>query len=460
MAGAAVIGGRRAISALLAMRVRPLETMDSLVAEHGGVVELRIPGAVYLLVAEPDAIEQVLKPPDPEAVHKGQAIQRARRILGDGLLTADGPGYLRRRRLAQPAFQPRRLGAYVAVMVRHAGEACDAIVPGETIDIEAAMDAMALRVAGEAMFGVEFDASREARIHAALAQVRSCFIPGLHPLAPMLERLPLPIVRRFERAKRELLEMVDWIIEARRRDPEASSRTDLLSLLLAATDDDGSSLSDAELRDEAMVLLLAGHETTANALAWTMYLLAANHAAQERLHEHVRGVLGGRDEPEEDDLPRLELVRAAFDEALRLFPSGSVIARRTLEPLDLTWDDRAGETHGHRVAAGTEIMLSQWTSQHDRRWYGDDAEAFRPERMLDAAARSRHRYAFVAFGGGRRVCIGRAFARQQATIAVSMLLARYRFELPPGTEPPARNRVEIGFTLRPLGGMRLIAAPR
>ncbi len=458
--GATLVTGRRAIRSLLAMRTRPLETMDSLVAEHGGVVELRIPGQSYVLVAEPDAIEQVLKPPHPDRMHKGQAIQRVRRILGDGLLTADGPGYLRRRRLAQPAFQPRRLDAYVPTMVRHASAARDSIEPGATFDVEAAMDRMALRVAGEAMFGVELDDEREATIHRALADVRACFIPGLHPLAPMLERFPLPIVRRFERAKRDLVGIVDWIIAERRRDPGADARTDLLSLLLGATDEDGSSLSDDELRDEAMVLLLAGHETTANALAWTLYLLAANPDAQRRLHEHVDGVLGERAVPTADDLAGLDLVRAAFDESLRLFPSGSVIARRTLEPLTLAWTGRDGEARRADIRPGTEFMLSQWTPQHDRRWYGDDADAFRPERMLEGTSRGRHRYAFVAFGGGRRVCIGRAFARQQATIAIATLLGAYRFELPPGTDLPSRDRVEIGFTLRPLGGMHLIAHHR
>ena len=171
-------------------------------------------------------------------------------------------------------------------------------------------------------------------------------------------------------------------------------------------------------------------------------------------------MLGDRDTPTGDDLPALELVRAAFDESLRLFPSGSVIARRTLDPIDLAWTAADGRTRSATVAAGTEIMISQWCPQHDERWYGGDVNEFRPERMLDEDARRRHRYSFVAFGGGRRVCIGRAFARQQATIAISMLLARYRLELPPGVKPPSRDRVEIGFTLRPLGGMRLVAHER
>jgi cytochrome P450 len=458
--GAPLVRGRSAISSLLAMRTRPLETMDALAVEHGGVVELRIPGQSYVLVCEPDVIEQVLKPPDPDRMHKGQAIQRVKRILGDGLLTADGEGYLRRRRLAQPAFQPRRLDAYVEAMVRHARETCDAIDAGATTDIERAMDSMALRVAGEAMFGVELVGEREQRIHEALAVVRECFIPGLHPLAPMLEHLPLPIVRRFERAKRELVATVDWIIAARRADPAADERTDLLSMLLRARDESGGALSDRELRDEAMVLLLAGHETTANALAWTCYLLAANPGAQAQVHAQVAEVLGDRTEPTAEDLDRLEFVRAAFDESLRLFPSGSVIARRTLDPITLEWTDPAGVERRAEIAAGSEFMLSQWVPQHDRRWYGADVETFRPERMLDADARTRHRYSFVAFGGGRRVCIGRAFARQQATIAISMLLARFALELPPGTDPPSRDRVEIGFTLRPLGGMHLVAQSR
>lgn len=458
--GEAVVTGREAIRVMTSMRTDPLRTMDEVVAAHGGVVRMRIPGPDYVLVADPDAIEQVLKPPDPDRMHKGQAIQRVKRILGDGLLTNDGEDYLRRRRLAQPAFQPRRLDAYVATMARHAADLRDCVSPGETFHVDTATDRMALRVAGEAMFGVAFDAEREQGIAEALEVVRSCFVPGLHPLAPVLEHFPLPIVRRFERSKRFLVDTVDWIIAGRHADPTAAECTDLLSLLLAARDDDGTGYGDTELRDEALVLLLAGHETTANALAWTLYLLAADPDAQARLHARVGEVLGERTEVVADDLDSLELVRAAFLEALRLFPSGSVLARRTLEPLALRWTDQGGEQRAATIAAGAELMVSQWVPQRDPARWGDDAATFRPERMLGSASDRRHRYSYLAFGGGRRVCIGRAFALQLATIALATFLARWRVELPEGVEPPTRDGVEIGFTLRPRGGMRLVAHER
>lgn len=445
---------------MLAMRVDPLRTMDELVATHGDVVELKVPGDTFLLVAAADAAEQILKPPDPERMHKGHAIQRVKRILGNGLLTADGPGYLRRRRLAQPAFQPRTLDAYVPTTVAHVAELVDSLGSGDIVDVEQAMDRLTLRIAGITMFGVELGEERERRIHDALRVVRASFVPGLHPLAPMLEHLPLPIVRRFERAKADLIEIVDWIIAQRRADPNADQRTDVLSLLLGSKDADGSGLSDTELRDEAMVLLLAGHETTANALAWASYLLAATPDAQARMQAHIDEVLAGVDAPDASHVPQLTFARAAFTEALRLYPSGSVVARRTLDPLDLRWCDPDGAPRAMHVRAGTEIMLSQWNVQRDRRTWGDDADAYRPERMLDPANERRHRASFLAFGGGRRTCIGRAFATQQATITLAMLARRFRFELQPGMELPGRDRVETGFILRPLDGMHLVVRER
>jgi cytochrome P450 len=310
------------------------------------------------------------------------------------------------------------------------------------------------------MFGVELGEERERRIHDALRIVRASFVPGLHPLAPMLEHLPLPIVRRFERAKSDLIEIVDWIIAQRRADPHAADRTDVLSLLLGSSDADGSGLSDDELRDEAMVLLLAGHETTANALAWASYLLAATPDAQARLQAQVDEVLAGADLPDASHVPQLTYARAAFTEALRLYPSGSVVARRTLDPLELAWHDPDGTPRAAHVRAGTEIMLSQWNVQRDVRTWGDDADSYRPERMLDPASERRHRMSFLAFGGGRRVCIGRAFATQQATITLAMLARRFRFELQPGMELPSRDRVETGFILRPRDGMHLVVRER
>ncbi|MCW2920394.1 MAG: cytochrome [Thermoleophilia bacterium] len=445
---------------MLSMRVDPLRTMDELVAEFGDVVELKVPGDTFLLVAAADAAEQLLKPPDPERMRKGHAIQRVKRVLGNGLLTADGPGYLRRRRLAQPAFQPRTLDAYVPTTVEHVSQLVGSLTSGDVLDVEQAMDRLTLRIAGHTMFGVELGEERERRIHEALGVVRASFVPGLHPLAPMLEHLPLPIVRRFERAKADLVEIVDWIIAQRHADPKAAERTDVLSLLLGSKDADGTGLSDTELRDEAMVLLLAGHETTANALAWTSYLLAATPHAQAELQAQVDAVLADAEAPDASHVPQLTYARAAFTEALRLYPSGSVVARRSLDPLDMTWTDPDGSPRRMHVRAGTEIMMSQWNVQRDVRTWGEDAAVYRPERMLDQANEARHRHSFLAFGGGRRVCIGRAFATQQATITLAMLARRFRFELQPGMELPSRDRVETGFILRPRDGMHLVVRER
>jgi cytochrome P450 len=265
------------------------------------------------------------------------------------------------------------------------------------------------------------------------------------PFATVLNRLPLPANARFARAVALLDGIVYRIIAERRASGE--DRGDLLSMLMAADDveGDGTRMTDRQLRDEVMTILLAGHETTANALTWTWYLLARNPSAGERLHEEVDRALGGRP-PGAADLPALGYVERVFAESMRLYPPAWGLGRRALA------DHEVG---GYTVPAGGLVAMSPYVVQRDPRWW-PDPERFDPDRFLPEARAARPRFAYFPFGGGARQCIGESFAWMEGVLLLSALAQRWSFRLAPG--PPVEPQALI--TLRPRHGIRMRAEAR
>ncbi len=385
---------------------------------------------------------------------KDRTQKRMKILLGEGLITADGETHKRGRRIAAPAFHRQRIQRYADQIVEMAEGVSAEWKPGDAFDASAEMMRLALQVTARTLF----DTAVTPEIHVINDQVNAImdlynYLVAL-PRAELLLNTPLPGMRRFRRAKAKLDAVVNGMIEARRAEAEATpggleERGDLLSMLLAAKDDeaggDGLHLTSKELRDQVLTLFLAGYETVANALAWTWLLLGQNPDAEARLHAELDAVLGGR-LPTLADIPRLEYTAMVLSESMRLYPPAWAMGREALEDVQIG---------PYRLEKGTMVFFSQYIVQRDPRWY-PQPERFRPERFTAEAKAERPRFAYFPFGGGGRQCIGESFAWMEATLALATIAQRWRLALVPGQSFEPQPKI----TLRPKHGIRVVAIAR
>jgi cytochrome P450 len=414
----------------------------------GDAVGLRLRGLRVLLLLEPRLAADLLAGHATDTV-KGPGQRRIRGMLGDGLLTSEGPAHERARRLVAPAFSPRRLAAYSSVFTRCALDSSARWADGRQVDMHAEMAALTLRIAGQTLLGTDLSARAplvRAGLEAALGDFGSAGFDGQGLRAQRLGGSPGEAAGEEDRqtrasgqdtARAAVHALVDELIARRRAAPAPEAR-DVLSALLAASDgDDG--LSDQEIHDHVLTLLLAGHETTANALTWTLYLLAAHPAVQGRLRAEV-SALGG-EPPSQDTLPSLGYTRAVISEAIRLYPPAWIIGRTLTTEVELA---------GRPMPAGSVIAVSPLLLHHDPRWF-PDPETFDPDRWLDDRKQSVPRHAYLPFGTGPRSCIGEQFAWAEAVTVLAALATSWTFEAAPGFVPVPAYRV----TLRPAGPVPL-----
>jgi cytochrome P450 len=365
-------------------------------------------------------------------------------ILGKGLLTSETDFWLRQRRLIQPAFSRNRLAAYGPPMVAAAERVLDEWAPGEPREILNEMSRITLDIAAKTLFDADaHDSANEVRD--ALQYMLDSFLVRFNRfLLPIPMWVPTPRNLLMARALRRLDKIIYGYIRQRRQCGE--DKGDLLSILLHARDEnDGKGMTDRQVRDEAMTLFLAGHETTALALSWTWYLLAVNPAVEQRLVAEVRQVLGGR-RPTLGDVPRLRYAEAVVTESMRLRPPVYAFGREATEDCEIG---------GYHVPRKTTILMSQWVVHHDSRWF-PEPEKFQPERWLDERAQRVPKHAYFPFGGGQRLCIGNTFAIMETVLVLATIAQRFRFTLAEGHEviPQAT------FTLRPKGGIPAVITPR
>jgi cytochrome P450 len=418
----------------------PLGYFTGIVREYGDVVGLRIFNFRILLINHPDYIEDVLVN-HPRKFIKGRVLQANKRVFGKGLLTSEGDFWLRQRRLAQPAFHRARIAGYASTMVEYTERLLDEWQDGEERDLHKEMMRLTLQIVGKTLFDadVEHDAQDVGKSLELLLEIgadfrRTLFVP---------QWLPTPTNLRKERAIR-LIEKVLYRIIAEKR---ASGRDagDLLSMLLAAQDEDGSRMTDQQLRDEAITLFLAGHETTANTLSWTWWLLAQNPAVEAKLHAELRTVLGGR-APTLEDLPKLIYTNHVITESMRLYPPAWGTARTAIEDHEIA---------GYAVPKGSGVSFAQWTVHRDARWY-DAPEEFRPERWEGDLLKRIPKFAYFPFGGGPRQCIGNSFALMESALTLATIARQFRFRLVEGH--PVVPLASI--TLRPRYGIRVVLEAR
>lgn len=411
--------------------------------QHGDVVRFSFGGPLVAhLIVHPDHVRQVLQEQHQIFRKAPRHMAKLEPMIGVGLLTSDGDYWLQQRRLIQPAFHRARIAAFGDLMTIAATELMDewerAYSRGQTFDASAEMMKLTLTVVARALFGAEVSQDAEAigravtiALEDADRRLQSYVVPP--------DWLPIPANRRFQAARRMLDGIVYRIIDERRRSPRDTG--DLLSMLLAARDEEtGRGMSDQQVRDEVMTLFLAGHETTANALSWTWYLLSAHPAERQRLADELTAVLRGRP-PTLDDLPNLPFTRQVIEESMRLYPPAWAMSRAPIEQ---------AEIGGYAIPKGWPIFILPYlTHRHPDFW--ENPEGFDPARFAPARAAGRPRFAYFPFGGGPRQCIGSSFAMMEAPLILATIAQRFRLDLVPG-HPIALQPL---ISLRPRYGVRV-----
>ncbi|MGH0028758.1 MAG: cytochrome P450 [Myxococcota bacterium] len=427
-------GGLRDLAALWS---DPVGFFARLAREQGDFASVRFAWQPLHLVSHPDLVSELMVTHQAR-VAKGAPLEKARVLLGNGLLTSDGELHRRQQRLIRPAFGRRRVAGYVDGMVRTAEDVQSGWRDGASVDAAAEMMRLAQRVVAGSLFGVDVADAQARAVGRALDTLVEDFAFLLLPLAPLRLGLPLPRSRRLRRAIRTLDEVVYAMINARRASGDGEG---VLGSLLAARDEDGRGMDRRQIRDEAMTLFLAGHDTTGNSLAWSWYLLSQHPEVERRWHAELDDVLGDR-APTAEDVPRLVYTRRLFAESMRLYPPVPATGRRVKEPLELG---------GRPVARGAIVEVCQWVLHRDPRFFPEPGR-FRPERWTPAFEQSLPAGAYIPFGLGPRHCIGRPFAWMAGVVLLATLGRRWRLRAAPDCSAAFLPR---SITLRPRHGLSM-----
>jgi cytochrome P450 len=430
------------------LRFTGLEFLRDNAKRYGDLVHFTAGGRHVFQLNHPTLLQEMLVR-DVAHHHRGVVMQRARFVLGDGLLTSEEPLHLRQRRLTQPGFHRDRIAAYGTVIGDYALQTTRGWQSGATRDVHHDMLLLALRIVGKCLFNA--DVESEVRNVSAAVDAFMGFLPlALLPFPATVLKLPFPLMRRIRRGQAELDILIYRLIQQRRE--SGVDQGDLLSMLLASVDTEGQtgSMSDRQVRDECLTLLLAGHETTANALSFALWLLALNPEWQERLHAEAVAVLSG-ESAVAADYPQLPLTWQHFAETMRLYPPVWVTARTAAAPY--TYRDIP-------IPQGSILVAPQIVLHHDERWW-QQPERFDPARFTPPRAglpvsreeSARPRMAWFPFGAGTRQCIGEGFAWMEGVLTLATIVREWRIALPPGHS----GKVEVAprITLRPKAGMPL-----
>jgi cytochrome P450 len=403
---------------MLAFRRSPTDFLLRVAREHGDISHFRLgPQSLYLL-NHPNYVKDVLVTRQ-DNFRKGLALQRAKFLFGEGLLTSEGEQHRRQRRLVQPAFHRQRIASYAEMMVRHAARTCASWREGQEFELDREMRRLTLLIVCRALFGADVEGESE-KVDKAVTSLVKRFELFPSPWAVLrrtLLRLTPHARRRGVLMRDELDAIIFRIIRERQRG--ALDGDDLLTMLLAAKDEEsgGTAMSDKQLRDEVITLFMAGHETTANALTWTWYLLSQNREAEARFHDEIDTVLGGRP-PTLEDVPRLRYTEMIFAEAMRLYPPSWLLSRRPIT---------AYEVGGYTVPADSLVVLSPYVMHHDERYFPAPF-SFDPERWTETQRASRPEFSYFPFGGGKRRCIGESFAWLEGVLILATLAQAWRLK--------------------------------
>lgn len=428
------------IGNLLAVSGDPLKFVVDNAHAYPGISFVKVMGGSFYQIADPALIEEVLVTHNARFIKDKSLKVQSRRVFGDGLLSSDGDFWLRQRRLAQPAFHRQRIAAYADIMTVSTGAALATWTLGQTRDVHADMMHLTLDVVARTLFSAS-DPAALAEIGACLDAIMDRF--NSRGLAALLETITGRVIdktlaARYAQATDKLDQIVDAVIAERRRD--GRDRGDLLSMFMDARDEDGSGMSDQQLRDECKTMFLAGHETTALSLSWTFWLLAQNPDAQRTLQDELARVLNGRT-PTMADLPQLAYAEQVIKESMRLMPPAWAIQREATEDVVVG---------GFLIPKGSDVVISQYATHRDARFFPDPVR-FQPERWTADFAKSLPKYAYFPFGGGARLCIGNQFAMMEAVLMLAMVYQRFELELAQNQ----RIEPQPSITMRPKHGLKM-----
>ena len=413
---------------------------------HGDTFRVDLGPKRLVAIAHPDDLERVLLS-ERDSFYKGTAYDQFRVLVGDrGMVTIEGETWRSHRRVAQPSFNKGAIAALGTKMTAATSTMLESwetrLQVGADFDIYEELLALTMWIIGDTLFSLDLRGSIDSSAEAFSVALEMLSVRG-NELVRLPLAWPTPGNRKLRRALATLDETVHKIIRDRRASGERPP--DLLSALLAGSDEHGQPFDDAALRDEVITFFLAGHETTALALSWTWFMLATNPEIQEKLHAEVDAVLGGRT-PTAEDMARLPYTRMVLHEALRLYTPTWSGARDVIAPVELG---------GHRVEAGELVMyLPYFTHRHPEFW--DEPHRVNPERFTPEAMQGRHKCAYVPFSAGPRMCIGNHFSLQEGALNLAMISQRYRFPL----SPRARIEPQFPITMRPKDGVLLTVAAR
>jgi cytochrome P450 len=421
----------------------PLGVLEELHERHGDIAPFRFFHMRGYVISDPALIQDVLVKANANFT-KSLGLKRAKALLGEGLLTSEEPLHMRQRRLVQPAFHSDRLRGYGEIMVSLADEWLarwdTAWKPGAVVNLHREIVELTMSIVSKALYNSDVRGDAKSIGEMASAVMRM-FRLMISPFAPALLKLPIGPARRFHKAKQQFDRLVYGMIAERRA--TGGDFGDLLSMLLVAQDTEnaGERMTDRQIRDEILTLFLAGHETTANALAWTWYLLAKNPESEQAFFEELDRVLGGR-APVAADVDSLRYTYAVLAESMRLFPPAWVIGRISIEDFEMG---------GRRYPANTIFFVSPWIMHHDPRFWAEPKE-FVPERWMSPSP-GRPRMAYIPFGSGPRVCIGERFAWMEGVLLLARIGQKWRFRLAPDAkivpQPLITLRMKYGLPVVP-----------
>jgi cytochrome P450 len=436
-------------------RTNPILLFEYLTKRYGRAAHYRLLWNHIVLLNDPGDIREVLVD-KAQSFIKERTQKRMKILLGDGLITADGEIHKRHRRIAAPAFHRQRIQAYAGTIVEHAATMRDQWQPGVQIDIAAEMMRLALQITARTLFDTEVTAE----IHTindeanAVMEIYNALVAMPRAEDLLRWRIPIPVLMRFRKSKARLDAVVDSMIARKQAESARAARegrpivgSDLLSMLIAARDDDPTQpsikkLNSEELRDEVLTIFLAGYETVANALSWTWLLLGQNPEAETRLHAEMDRALQGR-LPTLEDLPTLPYTEMVVAEAMRLYPPAWAMGRQATEDIEI------GPYH---LPKGTYLFFSQYIVHRDPKYFPDPL-AFRPERFTAEAKAQRPKFAYFPFGGGGRQCIGESFAWMEAVLVLATLAQRWRLRVvenhPIALQPKITLRPKFGIQVVP-----------
>ena len=404
---------------------------------YGDIVPLRLLRFPVLLLNRPDLIEDVLITQSKNFIkHFGLRLYKP--LLGEGLVTAEGDRWRRQRKLSAPAFQGARIASYSEAMISLTQRMLDTWQGQAIRDIHADMAKLTMEIACTTLFGAEGCPDPQL-VAGALDDAQESLALRWKRIIPLPRWLPTPANRKFRRALRNIDQIVNEIV-ARKRAAGNRDGNDLLSSLLSAQDEDGLAFTNEQLVDEVRTIFLAGHETTALALTYTLHLLAENPGVQDKLRDELKLVLDGRP-PTYGDLDRLSYTGNIVTESMRLYPPADLLGREAIA------DCVVG---GISVPKGTNLFMSQWVMHHDERYFAEPWK-FNPDRWTPEFEKSLPRFVYFPFGAGPRYCIGQTFATAEAVLGLAAICQRFTF----APDPSFKLELWPGITLRPRSGLRL-----